>query len=117
MAQSQGRLSPGSDDLGCDLAPILSRQSVPGSSRSAPRDSGRRQCSFPLTGPQLHSPPVLILQHANFFERENPCKHKNAAIADGFCLLVFLKMALAVMRSTSRDDNGDLKSQLELAAQ
>jgi hypothetical protein len=62
-------------------------------------------------------PPVLILQHANFFERENPWKHKNAAIADGFCLLVFLKMALVLMRSTSRDDNGDLKSQMGLAAQ
>jgi hypothetical protein len=113
---AQGRLSPGSDDLGCDLAPILSRQSVPGSNRSAPAIPGAAmQFSNDRTAPA--QPPVLILQHANFFERENLWKHKNAAIADGFCLLVFLKMALAVMRSTSRDDNGDLKSQLGLAAQ
>jgi hypothetical protein len=116
MAQSQGRLSPGSDDLGCDLAPILSRQSVPGSSRSAPAIPGAGNAVFHRPD-RTCTAPVLILQHANFFERENPWKHKNAAIADGFCLLVFLKMALAVMRSTSRDDNGDLKSQMGLAAQ
>jgi hypothetical protein len=60
----------------------------------------------------LHSHSVLNLQHTDSFDRENPQKHKNAAIADGFCLPVFLKMALALLRRTSRDRNGDLKSRM-----
>jgi hypothetical protein len=55
---------------------------------------------------------VFNLQHTNSFVWENPQKHKNAAIADGFCLPVFLKLALALLRGTSRDRNGDLKSQM-----
>jgi hypothetical protein len=45
--------------------------------------------------------PVINLQHTNSFDMENPQSHKNAAIGDGFCLLVFLKMALVLMRRTS----------------
>src|ERR1700690_3859775 len=48
---------------------------------------------------------VFNLQHLDSFDRQNPWKHKNAANADGFCLLVFLKMALVHMRGTSRDGN------------
>jgi hypothetical protein len=44
---------------------------------------------------------VIKLQHTNSFDMENPRTHKNAANADGFCLLVFLKMALVLMRRTS----------------
>jgi hypothetical protein len=41
---------------------------------------------------------VFNLQHPNSFEWENPPKLKNAATADGFCLLVFLKMRLVHKR-------------------
>jgi hypothetical protein len=44
---------------------------------------------------------VINLQHTNSFDVENPWKHKNAAFADGFCLLGFLKMALVLVRRTS----------------
>jgi hypothetical protein len=46
---------------------------------------------------------VLNLQHTDSFDRENPWKHKNAAVDYGFCLPVFLKMALVLVRRTSRD--------------
>jgi hypothetical protein len=41
---------------------------------------------------------VINLQHPDSFDMENSQTHKNTAIADGFCLLAFPKMALARMR-------------------
>jgi hypothetical protein len=55
---------------------------------------------------------VFNLQHTDSFDRENLWKHKNAAVDYGFCLPAFLKMALVRVRRTSRDCNGDLKSQM-----
>jgi hypothetical protein len=53
---------------------------------------------FSILGPYNYTRSVLILQHPDSFEWENPWKHKNAAIADGFGLLVFLNMDLAHIR-------------------
>jgi hypothetical protein len=44
---------------------------------------------------------VINLQHTDSFDAEPSQTHKNAAIGDGFCLLVFLKMALVLVRRTS----------------
>jgi hypothetical protein len=44
---------------------------------------------------------VINLQHTDSFDAGAPWKHKNAAIGDGFCLLVFPKMALVLVRTTS----------------
>jgi hypothetical protein len=41
---------------------------------------------------------VINLQHTDSFDVENRSKPKNAAFGHGFCLLVFLKMALVHMR-------------------
>ena len=89
------------------LASSRSRvQSIRVCDRWAPDRAG-----FPAPDGTSTAHSVFNLQHTDSFDWENPRKHKNAANADGFCLLVFLKMALAHMRRTSRDGNGDLKSQ------
>jgi hypothetical protein len=46
---------------------------------------------------------VFNLQHADSFVRKSPETHKNAATDNGFCLPVFLNMALVLTRGTSRD--------------
>src|ERR1700731_2147756 len=92
-------------DSGALPCPVSSRGS--GWARRA-----RRRGDFHGLKDTCSARPVLILQHPDSFERENPQKHKNAAIADGFSLLVFPKMALVHRRGASRDCNGDLKSQL-----
>ena len=73
---------------------------------------GREKADFRGPDATCAARPVLNLQHMDSFDRENSWKHKNAANDYGFCLLVFLKMLLVRMRRTSRDRNGDLKSQM-----
>jgi hypothetical protein len=49
---------------------------------------------------------VLILQHPDSFEWENPWKPKNAATAYGFHLLAFLKLGLAHTEDVARRQGG-----------
>ena len=60
---------------------------------------------------------VLNLQHLDSFERDNPQTPKNAANADGFCLLVFLKMRLVQSEDAARPKRGLEVGDGELGAQ
>jgi hypothetical protein len=60
---------------------------------------------------------VLNLQHSDSFERDNPQTPKNAANADGFCLLVFLKMRLVQSEDAARPKRGLEVGDGELGAQ
>jgi hypothetical protein len=53
---------------------------------------------------------VVKLPHEDSFESEGGKTHKNTATADGFALLVFLKMLLVFERRRPYDSNGDLRS-------
>jgi hypothetical protein len=56
---------------------------------------------FPFPSAACSAISVINLQHTDSFDAGCPQKPKKAAIVHGFCLLVFLKMALVLVRRTS----------------